>query len=321
MLLSFVNDYKLRFTNRDFHLGVAMMMIILFHITGKYGIFPLKMIFSKGFYGVDIFLFFSALGLSFSYKRNTRGVFFKKRAIRVLPAFYILILFRIAWQLLYNHKFDIGDVVITLCGLSYFKFLGGIRIDWYLSALILLYLSFPIFFTMMKELKWKGVLYLSLISSIIILSIPMHWEYQCLIGRIPIYALGIYCFLNRNTYVLEHRVFVYYLSYGFILLMIDILVPNSRTRFLAPAFFCPFLILINSWISENLKKLSYVKSFIEFIGKYTIEIYVGNVISMVVVHTGLGLRGLGGAVIDLTVNALFAYVIYRMNSFIRAKTK
>ena len=156
MLLSFVNDYKLSFPNRNFHLGVAMMMIVLFHITGKYDVVPLKIFFSKGFYGVDIFLFFSALGLSFSYNKNTLSNFYKKRAIRVLPAFYFLILFRIAWQILYNHRFDIEDIIITLGGLSYFKFLGGIRIDWYLSALILLYLSFPIFFGMMKRIQQGG---------------------------------------------------------------------------------------------------------------------------------------------------------------------
>ena len=102
------------------------------------------------------------------------------------------------------------------------------------------------------------------------------------------------------------------------------MIPNSRTRFLAPAFVCPFLILIISWISEKLKLLrrpSFVTSFIEFIGKYTIEIYVGNVISMVVCYTGLGLRGIGGAAIDLTVNAIFACIIYRINYFVRAKIK
>lgn len=144
-------------SQRFFFMGIGMLLILCFHVFTYYGIQPLKTLFSRGFYGVDIFLFFSALGCSFSYTKNEISVFYKNRAKRILPLLMVLIIFRILWQYLFKGMdVDLWEILVTFTGLSYFKVFGGIRVDWYLSALVILYVSFPLFFKFVERYKTGG---------------------------------------------------------------------------------------------------------------------------------------------------------------------
>ena len=81
---------------REWWMGVAMILVIMHHFCiwhnhTKY-FFLVESIFIKGDIGVNIFLFFSAFGLCFSYKSNSLSHFYYKRAIRIIPLYILALL-------------------------------------------------------------------------------------------------------------------------------------------------------------------------------------------------------------------------------------
>lgn len=147
---------------REWWMGVAMILVIMHHFCiwhnhTKY-FFLVESIFIKGDIGVNIFLFFSAFGLCFSYKSNSLSHFYYKRAIRIIPLYILALLIVCYLPPPFCAKVaNVGHLLIKqLTGLTLIK--GGI--EWYLSALILFYLFFPLVFRLCKWLYVrKGILY------------------------------------------------------------------------------------------------------------------------------------------------------------------
>ena len=85
MKLSLISKYRTHI------MGAAMMWIMWFHsaYAGKSEVF--HFIHNIGFFGVDMFLMVSGLGLYFSMRKSkSMGEFYKKRAVRILPAYLIV---------------------------------------------------------------------------------------------------------------------------------------------------------------------------------------------------------------------------------------
>ena len=57
--------------NRNYLMGIAMLLVLLYHFTCWIGFRKLLLPFNWGFIGVDIFLFLSAIGLGFSASKRT----------------------------------------------------------------------------------------------------------------------------------------------------------------------------------------------------------------------------------------------------------
>ena len=131
---------KMILTHRQTYMGLAILMVVAYHASGRYGLaIPLI---GRGYAGVDIFLFFSAVGLCFSYTKNSLSQFYKNRFIRIFPLFALLAIVRSVFN---EVQMDFWDYICNLTTLSYYG-LGGCFVDWYLCALLLLYLLFPILF-------------------------------------------------------------------------------------------------------------------------------------------------------------------------------
>jgi len=288
-----------------------------------YKVQPMKALFSRGFYGVDIFLFFSALGCSFSYNKNKLSTFYGNRLHRVLPLFYVLVLFRIYWEYYSGKSINVLDVLATITGLSYFRILGGFWVDWYLCALLLLYALFPSFYKFIRKYETWGVICVSVVSTMLCFSLPMAWDHYCLIGRLPIFALGIWFYLKRNSMTsTDVSVLKILVTYGLLLFAFDLLIPNDRTRFLAPAFVAPLLILAITLLYQYLSlKSEQVVALINFIGKHSLEIYVANCITGVVCHKGLELTGYGGVMIEFVWIAALSVILFWVNKMVLSPLK
>ena len=302
-------------------MGMAMLMILAFHLSRGYDVFLFKSIFSRGFYGVDIFLFFSALGCSFSYNRNKLSKFYCNRAKRVLPLFYVLVCFRLLWALSSGDNLNMSDVLATITGFSYFKIFGGYWIDWYLCALLLLYGTFPLFFNYVRKYELGGVIFISVLSTILLLLVPMPWEHSCLLGRLTIFALGImYYVRDGNITDTDMKIIRWLTAYGLFLLSVDLLLPNNRTRFLAPAFVAPLMIWLLAKLYEKLEtRCSGILSCVEFLGKHSLEIYVANCMSMVICHQGLGLQGYTGVAIEICILGILSVSLFYLNRILTLK--
>ncbi len=189
MKLSLLSKYRTHI------MGVAMLWIMWFHspFYGKTEAF--HFIHNIGFYGVDMFLMVSGLGLYFSMRKSKGiGDFYKKRAVRILPA-YLLV--TVSWYLFFKKDVSFGDKVLSIFGINYFR--GSIYsrpeyFDWFLPTLFVLYLLTPLYDKLFQKaaVKWKLTLLACMVSPLLCI-IGYHAHIQVLYGsfvRIPIFLIG-----------------------------------------------------------------------------------------------------------------------------------
>lgn len=130
-------------------MGVAMIMVILYHLFCFDQSTRLWTIFYPGFMGVDVFLFLSGFGLCHSLSKNSVKVFYLHRFVRIFPMFLILALSASIIYLLQGNILTYWDWICNLTSLSYYG-IGGCFTDWYLCSLILIYISFPFVFSLLS---------------------------------------------------------------------------------------------------------------------------------------------------------------------------
>lgn len=72
-------------------MGFAMLWIMIYHI--GIDVTFLNPITRSGYLGVDIFIFLSAYGLYHGFKKySSIKIFYKKRILRILPTYYLVLL-------------------------------------------------------------------------------------------------------------------------------------------------------------------------------------------------------------------------------------
>ena len=176
-------------------MGAAMMWIMWFHsvFVGKSEVF--HFIHNIGFFGVDMFLLVSGLGLYYSMRKSKSvGEFYKKRAVRILPAYLII---TVCWYLFFKTEVVFGDKLLSILGINYFR--GSIYgrpeyFDWFLPTLAVLYLLTPLYDKLFQKasVKWKFTLLACMISPLLCI-IAYQSGRQVLYGslvRIPVFLVG-----------------------------------------------------------------------------------------------------------------------------------
>ncbi|MBQ3265375.1 MAG: acyltransferase [Ruminococcus sp.] len=189
MKLSLISKYRTHI------MGAAMMWIMWFHsaFTGKTEVF--HFIHNIGFYGVDMFLLVSGLGLYFSMRKSKSvGEFYKKRAVRILPAYLIV---TICWYAFYKTEIGFTDKLLSILGINYFR--GTIYgrpeyFDWFLPTLFVLYLLTPLYDMLFQKasVKWKFTLLCMSVSPLLCI-VFYHTGQQVLYGstvRIAVFLVG-----------------------------------------------------------------------------------------------------------------------------------
>ena len=131
-------------SSRDVFMGIAIVMVVLYHYdTGL----SFQRFFYPGFLGVDIFLFFSGYGLCRSYETHSLRNFYRRRFVRILPMFLLLSIVKCTLYTANGGNLTLMDWIYSLTTLSYWG-LGGIFIDWYLCGLVILYIAFPVLYSL-----------------------------------------------------------------------------------------------------------------------------------------------------------------------------
>lgn len=243
-------------------MGVAMLFVLIFH--AMCSIYNPLGYFNIGYVGVDIFLFLSGFGLTFSYFRNTCFTFYKHRFIRLYPLYF----FCICICFIFNYKWNYSNFIYNLLTVGFYVDNGIYRFDWYVESLFTLYLLFPLFFIYSK-LRLFGIIILLLCCSVILYLFKFSWWYECLISRIPIFVFGIVC----ARYKFRTRIFL-------IMTIISILcfLPTYHfiSRFLATSFLVLPILFILIFILKKINKI--LLNSLSMIGKHTLEIYLTNVL-------------------------------------------
>lgn len=156
--------YKLLSRYRGELMGLAMLGVMLFHAYElELTSLPLRAFRQMGFAGVDIFLLLSGMGICCSMCRREGepvGQYYLRRCRRLLPAFWLVVgLYSVALALAGRIRPDV--ILWNLSTLSYWWNIPG-GFNWYVSAIVVLYLFAPLYYRLFRRCRQKELLTLAL---------------------------------------------------------------------------------------------------------------------------------------------------------------
>ena len=243
-----------------------MILVVLFHVSQHHEYTNLMQktiyyIFGNGFLGVEMFFLLSAYGLCYSYDNNTLKKFYYNRFTRLIPLYPIALIIGYI-KAGTPIKQAVTDFLQQISGIALFT--DTLDILWYIEALILLYIFFPLLFSFCQwiyKLSNIGlVLAICALFHFILIFIPDYWL-QMSIGRVPMIIIGVMTFL----YDRDNNKKALYLLYGGLTLMA--VMPVFKEMY----FFVPASLLL---IADS--KKCYGEKIICFIGMHTYEIFIAH---------------------------------------------
>ena len=280
MELSLISKYRTQL------MGIAIIWIMLFHSHIHPTNIILSTIKSMGYGGVDIFMFLSGFGIYYSLfiKKETLKVFYKKRALRVLP-YYIPIVLLISIFYYVHDVWDIKQCFYNVTTLGFWFGLGHFKIfDWYVPSLLMLYLFSPLLAKLFRINK--NVVTVSLIVFYYLLSfLLLETKLSYLViftTRIPLYIAGFWF----ADYITNHKdaklspvgvlIVIISLIIGFSLLVYTLYTPdlwmqNDMTRFPFAIITFPFC-MIYAYLFSLAKNYKY--PILTFFGTYTLVLFI-----------------------------------------------
>lgn len=269
------------FQERKLFMGVAIVMVVLYHLFCFCGNKGWTFIFYIGYTGVDIFMLLSGYGLCNSYKRNDIGTFYKRRIVRLMPLFGFMMIFATIVDSLITCRYDFS-LLNLLCNMSSSSFygLGGWYVEWYLCVLLMLCVLFPFIYETLEKcsdiIKNGYLLDILVVLVVFVMTLPLEWYYKCAIGRLPIFCVGLLYFMHKIDVV--HIVRAYAIGS---ILAATLFVTHRLETFGVVYMLAPFIMLSIALIFHNVRdKFQRIKVVLEYLGLYTLEIYVANVILM-----------------------------------------
>ena len=176
---------------RNIWLGCAMIWIVLYHTDFRVPISLLGFFKGMGYGGVDICLFASGIGCYYSMKDNSDVLgFMRRRFKRLAPTYWC---FLVVWFVCksFMGNFKLSAVLGNVLGIQSFTGQGN-EFNWYISALILMYILAPIFKEIVDRITKNYQIFLMLLL-LIAVSI-VYWDadkFIIIMTRIPIFYMGM----------------------------------------------------------------------------------------------------------------------------------
>lgn len=177
-------------------MGLAMLGVMLFHAYElELTALPLRALRQMGFAGVDIFLLLSGMGICCSLRRREgepAGRYYLRRCRRLLPAFWLVVgLYSVALAL--AGRIGPGVILWNLSTLSYWWNIPG-GFNWYISAIVALYLLAPLYYRLFRRCRQKELLTLAVYVVCYVLY-RLTWSAGLLhlldfLLRVPDFAMG-----------------------------------------------------------------------------------------------------------------------------------
>lgn len=198
-------DLSLINKHRRFLMGLAAFWIVVYHssffdfrdiefLSVTHIGDLLEILKRLGNAAVEVFLFLSGIGLYYSMSKDSKLTsFYKKRFFRVVPSSFI--------------------IVVTLCGFlsttylpEYFSQITFVdlfvksevaEVAWYVSAILVFYLFFPLIYKAVKRFGLIAVVVISLVSIIFTFALgAIDYDYfmrvEVFLTRIPAFVTGAY---------------------------------------------------------------------------------------------------------------------------------
>lgn len=236
--------------------------------------------------GVDMFLFMSGMGLYFSFNNDSNiGRFYKKRVARIIPQYAIVCA---CW----------GIVAISLLQEKVIEFVwkyslisfyvNGELAAWFVAAIILLYLIFPILFNLLrsgrKYIFGLGILIYAVsfcITYIFPAGTPMRLINEAFAVRIPTFLAGMVIGemieSEQENAKSTNNIYIYIIT-GVIcavLWLVNTIIDVSCCRWIERVLFMPLtictVIVFGNVIGNFHLK---TRTALSFLGSITLEIYL-----------------------------------------------
>lgn len=279
--------------NRKFLFGIATLWIAWFHsydliftVNEKITFMNLGNLLSWILYigncGVDIFLLLSGAGLYFSFSKNPDlPSFWRKRLLRVLPSSVIA-------AFIISCFIGSSNIWIFLARISFLDFYlckTQAPIFWYVSAILLFYLLFPLFYRIIEKYRCLGLTLIIFISVIITMIVffafpEMFNRWEALLARIPVFATGIVLgqVIEKNIKISNVKVLLICLIgvIYFFGMMITINALPEEFLFFRHYLYLPFsvlLVIIIPFVRSHIEVAFIVKP-LEFLGIYSLQVYL-----------------------------------------------
>lgn len=268
-------------TYRGTMMGFAILIIVFYHFCNRGGTATidkvLRGVFSQGYVGVDIFMVVSGLGLTYSLlKKEDLREYYIKRWVRIFPFFTFITLVE-CW-LIRGESFGIAVLRSTTLGYWF----GFPYIDWYIPALVGLYVIFPaIFHLIVKPRRYwlaLGVGIVGFVAGILIAEYDMmDWKHMAFVYRIPDFLMGCMAAVAIKDGYNEKVV----IRFVIISMLMGVAVFLSRigesynlwftNLCLTPSYLC-----VLCWIFKKLSSLNRGQQLVTpfaFVGLFSLELY------------------------------------------------
>lgn len=255
-------------------MGFAMLWIFLTHsLSLKLGFNPsgiLGLLFGYGYLGVDVFLFLSAYGLSFSLEKNDVISFYKRRIQRIIPIWFIVLLMvHLAGivisskmpELDFKYPKSLDDLFFWYSGLGFW--FDKCCYEWYVPSILALYFVSPFIFKM--NTKGLIVVITCIYSFLYIYEIPANFQYlSIMLQRAPIFLLGyLYYKMEKNNDLI-----IFYI--GSMCVAVLILFFPHESAILNFSFLCPlFCLLLSCPLTVKLVSTPFAE-----LGSISLEFYL-----------------------------------------------
>ena len=265
-------------------MGFSILIIVFYHFFGNGGTtfadIVLRKIFSQGYVGVDFFMFASGLGLTYSIsKTENLKEYYLKRWVRIFPFFTFITL--VECYIIKGESLGLSLLRSTTIG----YYIGVPYIDWFVPALVGLYLVYPIlYFKIIKTKSYKIAFAIMIFFEILALFASIYnlldWKHFALLYRIPVFILGaVTASAIKNGYnkrdilkVIGASAFI-----GGIVSVISKLFGGQYALWLFNAAFTPLylavLIHIFSYLDKTRLRFVGGQFGLAFYGAFTLELY------------------------------------------------
>ena len=277
------------FQYRNSWLGVAMILIVLFHSGFTISVPIFQFLKEIGYFGVEICLFASGIGCYFSLEKDPHGLRFLKRRVKRLYPVYLC--FIIPWLLckLYIGHIPLSAILGNLLGVQSLISWEH-HFNWYIGGLVVFYILAPYFKQITDGCKSKQSDLLALMI-LILCGIPF-WRHNHLIviaARLPIFYLGmVYAkYAAFSTSVSRKSWLLYFLTalFGITVLLFVFFYFSDKVWSHGLCWY-PFILIVPGMcmvlskfaiFCETHPRMHWINALLNTIGSYSFEVYLIHV--------------------------------------------
>ena len=199
-------NYRILSKYRTELMGFAMLWVMFFHASDlDMGHELLEWVRAAGFGGVDIFILLSAMGLvlSLSKKEVDYASFMARRAERIIPAYYAVVIPYTVFLIIY--KGVAKSALVWNTTLLYYWMRSSGAFNWYVAGIMTFYAVTPFCFRKLRAAKYRERLVgVGVVVSLLICQLFVqegYWYIMDVAYRVPVFFLG----LLLGFYVRDNR--------------------------------------------------------------------------------------------------------------------